>query len=135
MPHLADEMHLDGNDVDGSRVQEFMFVRSLAKTFAVLILMGTTGHFGFAQPANDSGATLYKTNCVTCHGADGRGTPTGKSLQVADFHSPKVQQQSDAQLAQAISEGRGNMPPFGDRMNMHQIDALVKYIRNLGGTK
>jgi mono/diheme cytochrome c family protein len=103
----------------------------LTKTLASLLFLASATFFSLAQPPNPA-AGLYKTNCVACHGADGRGTPTGKSLQVADFHSPKVQQQPDAQLVQVISEGRGNMPPFGDRLNKNQVGALVTYIRNLG---
>jgi mono/diheme cytochrome c family protein len=59
----------------------------------------------------------------------------GKSLNTADFHSAQVKQQSDAQLARVIAEGRGNMPAFGTRLSNDQIDALVKYIRTLGKAK
>jgi mono/diheme cytochrome c family protein len=112
-----------------------MFERMIIKTMAGALFLVTTVSLGFGQAADNSAATLYKTNCVPCHAADGRGSPTGKSLQVADFHSAKVQQQSAAQLAAVISGGRGNMPPFGDRLSKDQIDALVKYIRHLGKTK
>jgi mono/diheme cytochrome c family protein len=93
--------------------------------------LGATAWLGFGQPANNSAAAAYKTNCVSCHGQDGRGSPVGKSLHVADFHSAQVQQQSDAQLAGVIAEGQGNMPAFGSRLSKDQIDALVKYIRTL----
>ncbi|PYK89233.1 MAG: cytochrome C, partial [Verrucomicrobia bacterium] len=45
------------------------------------------------------------------------------------------QQQSDAQLANVIAEGRGNMPAFGTRLSTGQVDALVKYVRTLGKAK
>ena len=92
--------------------------------------LGATAWLGFGR-ANNSAAAAYKTNCVSCHGQDGRGSPVGKSLRVADFHSAQVQQQSDAQVAGVIAEGRGNMPAFGTRLSKDQIDALVKYIRTL----
>jgi mono/diheme cytochrome c family protein len=85
----------------------------LARTLVIAIVLGAAASLGFEQPANDSAASTYKTNCVSCHGADGRGSPVGKSLHAADFHSVQVKQQSDAQLATVIAEGRGNMPPFG----------------------
>ena len=97
--------------------------------------LGATAWLGFGQPANNSAAAAYKTNCVSCHGQDGRGSPVGKSLHIADFHSVQVQQQSDAQLAGVIAEGRGNMPAFGTRLSKDQIDALVKYIRTLEKAK
>jgi cytochrome c6 len=112
-----------------------MSERLLARTFAIAIFLGATVWLGFGQSANNSAASTYKTNCASCHGPDGRGSAVGKSLHTADFHSAQVKQQSDAQLAGVISEGRGNMPAFGTRLSKDQIDALVKYIRTLGKAK
>jgi mono/diheme cytochrome c family protein len=112
-----------------------MTERLLVKTLAVATFLGATTWLGFGQPANSSAASTYKTNCVSCHGQDGRGSPVGKSLHIADFHSAQVQQQSDAQLAGVVAEGRGNMPAFGTRLSKDQIDALVKYTRTLGTAK
>jgi mono/diheme cytochrome c family protein len=112
-----------------------MSERLLARTLAVAMFFGAASALGFSQAADTSAASIYKTNCVSCHGKDGRGTPVGKSLHAADFRSAKVQQQSDAQLAQVIAEGRGNMPAFGTRLSKDPIDALVKYIRTLGKAK
>ena len=112
-----------------------MSERLLARTLAIAIFLGAAASLGFGQPANNSGASTYKTNCVSCHGQDGRGSAVGKSLHAADFHAAQVQQQSDAQLAGVIAEGRGNMPAFGTRLSKDQIDALVKYIRTLAKAK
>jgi mono/diheme cytochrome c family protein len=107
----------------------------LAKTLTVAIFLASSASFVFGQSANNSAASTYKTNCVSCHGQDGRGSAVGKSLQAADFHSAQVQQQSDAQLAEVVGQGRGNMPAFGTRLSKGQIDALVKYIRTLAKGK
>ena len=112
-----------------------MSEKLLARTLAIATFLGATAWLGFGQSANNSPASTYKTYCVSCHSQDGRGTPTGKSLHIADFHSAQVQQQSDAQLAAVIAEGRGNMPAFGTRLSKDQIDALVKYVRTLGRSK
>jgi len=112
-----------------------MSERLLASSLAIAIFLGVAALPGFGQSANNSAASTYKTNCVSCHGQDGRGTAVGKSLKAADFHSAQVQQQSDAQLAGVIADGRGNMPPFGTRLSKDQIDALVKHIRTLGKAK
>ncbi len=108
---------------------------NLLVTFlATATFLGST-ELGLGQAANSSAADTYKANCVSCHAAEGRGSAVGKSLHVADFHSQQVQQQSDAQLADVISQGRGNMPPFGSRLSKPQIDALVKYIRTFKKAK
>src|ERR1700739_4004055 len=107
----------------------------LAKTLTVAIFLGSSASLVFGQAPNNSAASTYKTNCVSCHGQDGRGSAVGKSLHAADFHSAQVQQQSDAQLANVVAEGRGNMPAFRTRLSKNQIDALVRYIRTLGKAK
>ena len=112
-----------------------MSERLRATTLAIATFLAATANLGFGQAVSNSGASLYKTTCASCHGPDGRGSAVGKSLHAADFHSPQVQQQSDEQLAKVIADGRGNMPPFGTRLSADQIDALVKYIRTLGKAK
>ena len=83
-------------------------------------------------PANSAGSNTYKTTCVSCHGADGRGSPLGRSLHAPDLHSGQVQRQSVADLTQVITAGKNNMPPFGNRLTKDQIDAVTKYVRMLG---
>src|SRR6267378_149886 len=112
-----------------------MSERLLTRTLAFAIFLGAAASLGFGQPANNSAASTYKTNCVSCHGQDGRGSAVGRSLHAADFHSAQVQQQSDAQLAGVVAEGRGNMPAFGTRLDKDQVAELVKYVRSLGKRK
>jgi cytochrome c6 len=112
-----------------------MSERIVAKTLAFLIFLGASASLGLGQSASNSAASTYKSNCVSCHGPDGRGSVVGKSLHAADFHSAQVQQQSDGQLADVVAQGRGNMPAFGTRLSKDQIDALVKYIRTLAKGK
>jgi mono/diheme cytochrome c family protein len=108
---------------------------NLLVTFlATATFLGST-QMGFGQAANGSAADTYKTNCVSCHAVDGHGSAVGKSLHAADFHSPQVQEQSDAQLMDVIKNGKGNMPPFGGSLSQAQIGALVKYIRAFKRTK
>ena len=56
-------------------------------------------------------------------------------MNAADLRSAEVQKQSDAQLAQVISEGRKNMPSFSDSLTQDQIRALVAYIRRLAKSR
>src|SRR5437660_4898453 len=107
----------------------------LAAVLAIATLFGSAASPGFGQAANSSAADTYKTNCVSCHAADGRGSSVGKSLHAADFHSSQVQEQSDAQLVDVISQGRSNMPAFGSRLSKDQIGALAKYIRTFRKVK
>ena len=78
-----------------------------------------------------TGASVFKAKCVTCHGQDGSGTAVGKSLQVADLRSPAVQSKSDAELSQAISDGKGNMPGFKGNITDDEIHAVLANVRTL----
>jgi cytochrome c6 len=87
-----------------------------------------------ANPGPDSAASsaTFRTKCATCHGQDGGGSEVGKSMNVPDLRSPEVQKLPDAELAKAISDGKGGMPPFKSSLSEDQIHALVKQIRSLG---
>jgi mono/diheme cytochrome c family protein len=79
-------------------------------------------------PAPD-GAQLFSLNCVVCHGEDGKGTETGKALKAADLASEAVQKQTNAMLAQVVSEGKNNMPPFMSTLSKADVQSLVTYVR------
>ena len=96
----------------------------LASLLVAMLALGAA-----AAPA-PSGADNYKINCVVCHGEDGKGTETGKSLNTPDLHSDAVQKQTNAMLAQAISDGKNNMPPFMSVLSKAEIDGLVVYVRS-----
>lgn len=83
--------------------------------------------------AQEDAAGLFKSKCAACHGADGSGnTAVGKSIKIRDFHSPDVQTQTDAQLTEMISAGKGAMPSYKGKLTDEQIKQLVGYIRELG---
>jgi cytochrome c6 len=98
---------------------------------ALLLVISTFAATGDKGSANDSGGGAFKRNCVSCHGANGAGTPLGKSMQVPDLRSPEVQKKPDAELAQTITEGRGDMPSFKRVLNTEQVQAVIDYVRGL----
>lgn len=82
--------------------------------------------------AQNDAAKLFKDNCTLCHGADGSGnTAAGKAMKAKDLKSDEVQKQTDDQLTEVISKGRGKMPAFGSKFSADQIKSLVAYIRGL----
>src|ERR1700731_1515508 len=89
-----------------------------------------------ATQAQSDAAKLYKTNCALCHSADGSGdSPSGKALHAKDLRSEEVQKQSDAELAEVISKGRGKRPAFGAKLKPDDVQKLVAYIRSLAVKK
>ncbi len=84
----------------------------------------------FALPqiaAAQSAADTYKAKCAMCHGADG-----SKSMMGAKpLNGPDVQKMSDADLTEAITNGKGKMPAYKGKLSDAQIKDLVSYIKTL----
>jgi mono/diheme cytochrome c family protein len=80
---------------------------------------------------------IWEQRCTVCHGADGRGrTKKGRQLKSPDMTRPKWQAHiSDEKMARAIANGvpKRKMPAFKDKLSTEEIQALVAYIRGLGG--
>src|ERR1039457_3540226 len=51
--------------------------------------------------AADDGASLYKTKCAACHGADAAGKPAAK---IPSLVSDEAKKTSDDDLAKAVTE-------------------------------
>jgi mono/diheme cytochrome c family protein len=83
----------------------------------------------------EQGEKVAKINCVSCHGAKGKGdgaAAVALNPKPADWTSSRVQGESDGELFWKITTGRGPMPawrhlPEADRW------AVVRYIRTLAG--
>jgi len=107
-------------------------IRAAMVLLAGLALVALPSYAAAEGQGSGSGASVFKAKCVTCHGSDGSGnTPVGKSLQVADLRSAEVQKKSDAELAESVSEGKGNMPAFKTILSEDEIHAVLKYVRTL----
>ena len=87
---------------------------------------------GGAQ-AVEAGKKVAQVNCVSCHGAGGKGdgaAAVALNPKPADWTSKRVQDESDGELFWKISTGRVAMPswrhlPENDRW------AVIHYIRSL----
>lgn len=83
--------------------------------------------------AVEQGAKVAKANCVTCHGASGKGDGAAAAAlnpKPADWTSKRVQDESDGELYWKISNGRGAMPPW-KHLPENDRWALIQYIRTL----
>lgn len=101
-------------------------VGAAVATIQILLVLFSLAVFGLP---NDEGRGTFTSMCVSCHGQNGAGTATGKSLNAPDLGSSAVQSRSDAELQQIISDGKNNMPPFKGSLSNDQIQSLVKYLR------
>jgi cytochrome c6 len=102
---------------------------------AAAVSLATLAFPAFLRAQNDA-EKIYKTNCVLCHAADGSGnSSSGKALGAKDLRSDVAQKETDTELAEVITQGKGKMPAFGKKLKAEDISKLVAYIRALPKAK
>jgi len=81
--------------------------------------------------AADDGATIYKTKCAACHGADLAGKPAAK---IPSLVSDDAKKASDADLTDMIANGgkdKKAMHTFANKgVTPDQVKMVVSYIRD-----
>ncbi len=81
------------------------------------------------------GKKYYGYDCAMCHGENGDGkgdVAVDEKLKLKDYRDPAtLQNMSDAELFNIIKNGKGQMPPEGNRLKEAELWNLVNYIRSL----
>ena len=102
----------------------------------VVLADGPTGNSD--PPGNaERGEGVYRTNCLNCHGANGRGDgPVADSLtpRPADLTTEMVQKKSEKELFTIIRDGKPgtSMPSWkGELSDQHMQDVLA-FLRGFG---
>jgi outer membrane protein assembly factor BamB len=82
-----------------------------------------------SEKVNIDAPAVYKENCAMCHRADGRGYP---AMKTPDFTLKEWQaQHPDEELIEAVTKGRGTMPPFEKKLKPEEIKRVIEeVIRN-----
>jgi mono/diheme cytochrome c family protein len=80
------------------------------------------------------GKKLYGYDCAMCHGekGDGKGDMASDMKNVTDFTKPDaLKNRTDGELFYEVRNGKGDMPPEGDRAKDDDIWNMVNYVRSL----
>jgi mono/diheme cytochrome c family protein len=90
------------------------------------------------KPTSESiaqGKKYYGYDCAMCHGENGDGkgdVAKDEKLKLKDYRDPAaLQNMADGELFYIIKNGKGQMPPEGDRLKPTELWNLVNYIRSL----
>jgi mono/diheme cytochrome c family protein len=85
----------------------------------------------FSAEQRAQAKTTFKDKCSRCHGADGKGaTVLGDMLFPPDFTDHKWWKNlTNETLMQSITNGKEEMPPFGNKLTKPEILALIAYVR------
>jgi mono/diheme cytochrome c family protein len=83
-----------------------------------------------SDPVLAVGQQIYKANCASCHGQKGGGGIGPKLAGLVAERYPNIADQEAV-----IANGRGSMPKFGSRLSTEEINAVVRYTRELLGAE
>lgn len=82
---------------------------------------------GSSDPALVLGRDVYVKRCASCHGSAGKG---GAGPNLTDGRLARDFPDPAAQVA-LVSNGRKGMPAFGAKLGAADIEAVVRYTREL----
>jgi mono/diheme cytochrome c family protein len=98
---------------------------------------GSGGQGNPAKPTPESiseGKKIYSYDCALCHGVegDGKGDLAGEmKLKLRDYRDPSsLKDDTDLDLFNVISKGKGEMPKEADRAETDKMWDLVNYVRS-----
>jgi mono/diheme cytochrome c family protein len=78
---------------------------------------------------------LYEKNCLTCHGAKGKGDGPAIGFiesSPTDISAPELQSRmTDGEIFWKITEGRNPMPSFKKKLSENERWKLVHFVRSL----
>ena len=107
----------------------------MKRMFAVGVFALAVAFSGSAIAAD--GAAIFKTKCVACHGADGKGTPMGPAQAGNDF----IKNSKEADIAAVIKNGREGAAkkykqfamamPKQTTLSDDDVKAVIAYLKSL----
>jgi len=107
----------------GSRFTLVLFVSTFLMAFASLSAAAADSSLA-ANP-------IFQKSCAKCHGKTGEGRHFAGPSLISD----KIRGASENDLGQAINNGKGRMPKFGDKLTPEGITTLVEQIKAANNKK
>ena len=105
-----------------------------AAVLAATVLLGACSSGGTPElsedqandPALVTGRQVYQARCARCHGGDGGGGAGPKLAGNVVKRYPEPSQQEEV-----VRDGRGSMPSFDDALSDDEIEAVVRFTREV----
>ncbi len=80
-----------------------------------------------------SGKAVFETNCVACHGQDGKGNPLVGAPNLTD--KTWLYGGDETTITETVTNGRnGQMPAFNERLGAERVKLLAAYATRLAGS-
>ena len=99
-----------------------------ATVLGVVLLGPTPGRAGGDAPVGDAakGKVAYQQLCAQCHGPN-MVNPGTSSFDLRKFPADKFDR-----FEKSVTEGKGDMPAWGDMLVPGELEALWAYVRTGG---
>jgi cytochrome c6 len=98
--------------------------KSLAIAFSLFLAFCLSAVPAFAAPPD--GAVIFENTCAGCHVNGGNIMRRGKNLKLKTLQKNGVD--SVEAIAQLVTNGKGSMGAYGDRLSVVEIDAVAKFV-------
>lgn len=97
------------------------------------LLIGVLAAAVSTRAAAQDGKALYLTHCKKCHGETGKPSDGIKKMnpKIETLDAAFLGKLKDAEVIKGITDGKGKMKPFSEKMTAEEIAAVAKYIRTL----
>lgn len=82
---------------------------------------------GEPDPVLVEGREVWSDSCARCHGADGSG---GSGVKLSEGRAEELHPEV-ATMVDVVREGKGAMPSFGGSLDDDEIEAVVRYVREV----
>lgn len=79
------------------------------------------------DPVLVEGREVWSGQCARCHGAAGGG---GAGVKLSDGRAEELHPDI-ASMIDVVTEGKGAMPAFGGSLSDEEIEAVVRYVREV----
>jgi mono/diheme cytochrome c family protein len=89
-----------------------------------LVSIASVAHADADFAKIEAGAAAYGDYCASCHGDGLRNTSGGVT-----FDLRRLRPEDHARFLNAVLNGKSQMPPWRDALQLEQIEAIWAYIR------
>jgi cytochrome c6 len=102
-------------------------MKVFSKLVAIALMIVSVFLLSF-QPAiaSPDGAVIFENNCAGCHVNGGNIVRRGKNLKLKTLQKNGVD--SVESIAQLVTQGKGLMSAYGDRLTTEEIETVSKYV-------
>jgi mono/diheme cytochrome c family protein len=75
-------------------------------------------------------ASLFRQNCVICHGPEGEGKTLSDGRQIPNLRDGEFKYKTDSEIYHHIADGGNGMVPFRGQLTDREINLMVRFVQD-----